>query len=377
MLSTFGFVEIWANGIYGADFSEIWAGPHVFVGGANPYDPSVWSDAVRTLGVQHPGVPTYNYPAWIPLLLAPFGALDLTLAARVWLGAGLLVAAVGLFLLLDDATPHLPLAFTLFAFALVGSEPGIVTFYSGQWGFLQVGLLSLAALALRRGRERTAGLLAGVMITKPHLFLGAGLCLLRASLRRSDRRFAAALIGVAVAAPTASAIVFPFWWSTYLSVPAAGVGDPRAAALPNGMRDLFGTDGLILGVAAGVALVLLALAYPPRSRAFTAVWLSATYLLAPYIFVYDHLLMLVPLVLATGLIAERGTREALLFAAVAFALLVAGATLVHAFPGVALRSLGVNGFVLYALVAMVVGALWPWRRAVDSATTTSSATPAR
>lgn len=377
LLSTFGFIDIWANGIYGADFSEIWAGPRVFVGGANPYDPSVWSAAVETFGVQHPGVPTYNYPGWIALLLSPFGAVDLPLAARIWLGLGLLVGAVGLFLLLDEVAPRLPLAFTLFAFALVGSEPGIVTFYSGQWGFLQVGVLSLMVLALRRGRERTAGLLATIMVSKPHLFLGAGASLVRASLRRSGGRFAITFLCAAAALAAASAIAFPLWWSAYLAVPAAGAGDVRAATLPNGMRDLFGEYGLLAGVAADLVLVALALAYPPRSRAFTAVWLAATYLLAPYIFVYDHLLMVVPLVLATGLLAERSTRHALLFAAAAFALLVTGATLIHAFPGVALRSLGVNGFVLYVLIAMVVGALWPWRRAVDSATPTRSPTPTR
>jgi hypothetical protein len=94
--------------------------------------------------------------------------------------------------------------------------------------------------------------------------------------------------------------------------------------------------------------------------------------------VYDHVLMIVPLVIATGLIAERTMLHALLFAALGFAILVAGATLVHAFPGVELHSLAVNGVVLYALVAIVTAALWPWRSLHDaSATATSSATPAR
>ena len=346
--------------------------------GANPYDPAIWPAAVDALGVQRPGLPTYNYPGWIPILLAPFGAMGLDMAARLWLGIGLVAGAVGLFLLLDEVAPRLPLAYTLFAFALVGSEPGIVTFYSGQWGFLQLGLLSIMVVALRRRRDTVAGLTGAIMIVKPHLFLGAVPALLRASLVRFGARFATAFIAVAGLAALASTIAFPTWWATYLGVPIAKAGDIRAATLPNGMRDVFGDAGLLAGLALDLGLFALAFAFSPRSRAYVPVWLAATYLLAPYIFVYDHVLMIVPLVIATGLIAERSTLHALLFASLAFGILVAGATLVHAFPGVALHSLAVNGVVLYALVAMVTAALWPWRSLHDaSATATRSATPAR
>jgi hypothetical protein len=77
--------------------------------------------------------------------------------------------------------------------------------------------------------------------------------------------------------------------------------------------------------------------------------------------VYDHIVAIVPLALATAIVAERGTAHALLVAALGFAGLVAGATFVHAVPGVAFGSLAVNGFVLYALAALVVLAVWTWR----------------
>ncbi|HEY6959127.1 MAG TPA: glycosyltransferase family 87 protein, partial [Candidatus Limnocylindria bacterium] len=171
LLATFGFVDIWENGIYGSDWSEIWAGPHVFVTGGNPYDPTTWTNAIDTLGVQHAGLPVYNYPGWIPIILAPFGAMDLDPSARIWLGLTLFIGATGLFVLLDQILDRLPLAFTLFGFALIASEPGIVTFYSGQWDFLIVGLLSLMTLFLRRRRFATSGALASIMIVKPQLFL--------------------------------------------------------------------------------------------------------------------------------------------------------------------------------------------------------------
>lgn len=362
LLATFGFVDIWENGIYGSDFSEIWAGPHVFVTGGNPYDPRVWTDAIDALGVQHAGLPVYNYPGWTPLILAPFGAIDLDVSARIWLGLTLFIGATGLFVLLDQTLARrLPLAFTLFGFALVASEPGIVTFYSGQWDFLIVGLLSLMIVFLRRRWFATSGAFASIMIVKPQLFLVAIPGLLRIALRRGGSRFAVAFVAIGAVAAIASTIAFPTWWGYYLDVPAAKAGDLRAAALPNGLRDIFGPVGILAGVVLDTLLVAVALRFTSRGSSAVPVWMAASLVMAPYIFVYDHIVTIVPLALATAVVAERGRAHALLVASIGFALLVAGATLVHAFPGVAFGSLAVNGLVLYALAALVVAAMWPWR----------------
>jgi hypothetical protein len=369
LLSTFGFLDIWSNGIYGSDFSEIWAGAHVFVTGGDPYDPATWTNAIEVLGVQRAGLPVYNYPGWIPILLAPFGAIDLDLAARIWLGATLFVGAVGLFVLLDQVLPRMPLAFTLFGFALVASEPGIVTFYSGQWDFLVVGLLSLMIVFLRRRSYAISGALASIMIVKPQLFLVAVPALVRTTLARGSARFAIAFAAVAGVAAVASTIAFPTWWGYYLDVPAQKAGDIRAAALPNALRDIFDTPGLVAGVALDTLLLVACFRFRPAGSAGVPAWIAASLITAPYIFVYDHILMIVPLAVATSTIAERGTVHTLLFASLGFAILVAGTTLVHAFPGVALGSLAVNGLVLFALAALVVGGVWPWRHDERSAAT--------
>lgn len=362
LLATFGFLGIWEKGIYGSDFSEIWAGPYVVVNGGDPYDPATWTATIDALGVQHAGLPVFNYPGWVPLLLTPFGAMPLDISARLWLGLTLFIGAVGLFVLLDQILPRrLPLAFTLFGFALVASEPGIVTFYSGQWDFLIVGMLSLMILFLRRGRFATSGAFAAIMIVKPQLFLVAVPGLLRITLRRGSVRFAAAFLAIAAIAALASTIAFPTWWGYYLDVPAAKAGDVRAAALPNGLRDLFGPVGLLAGVALDTALLMACLRFSARGSSAVPAWLATSLVTAPYIFVYDHLITIVPLAVATSIVAERGRGHALLVASLGFALLVAGATLIHAFPGVAFGSLAVNGLVLYALAALVVAAVWPWR----------------
>ncbi|HEY6959962.1 MAG TPA: hypothetical protein VI814_14160, partial [Candidatus Limnocylindria bacterium] len=230
-----------------------------------------------------------------------------------------------------------------------------------QWDFLIVGLLSLMTLFLRRRRFATSGALASIMIVKPQLFLIAVPGLLRIALRRGGRRFAIAFIAISAVAALASTIAFPTWWGYYLDVPAAKAGDLRAAALPNGLRDIFGPIGIFAGVALDLLLVAIALRFTSRGSSAVPVWMAVSLVMAPYIFVYDHIIAIVPVAIATAIVAERGRAHALLVAALGFGLLVGGATLVHAFPGVAFGSLAVNGLVLYALAVLVVAAMFPWR----------------
>ena len=361
VLASFGFVGVWERGIFGNDFSLIWTGPHLFVMGANPYDPQVWQRQISELGVQATSTSVFIYPGWVPIAIAPFGALPLPIAAPLWLAITLVIAATGLFALGEARFRQLPLAHTLFAFALIGSEPGIVTFYSGQWDFLLVGGLALMALWLRR-RPALAGVAASVMLFKPQLFFVAVPALFRVALVRKARGFVLAFVAFAVLAAVASAIAFPGWWQAWAAVPTSQAGDIRAATLPNGLRDTFGTPGLVVGVALVLTLIAAGLRFSPRSEAAVPVWIAISLSAAPYAFVYDHVLALVPLALATGIIGQRDRARALGLAAVGVAILVVGAVLLHAFPGVDHGTLSFNGIAQFALLAMVVWALWPYRR---------------
>jgi hypothetical protein len=361
VLWTFGFLDVWQNGIFGNDFSLIWAGPHVFMTGGNPYDPAVWHRAIVALGVQATSTAVFIYPGWVPIFLAPFGAMDLTRAAPIWLAITLFVGAAGLWALLDARVRHLPLAHTMFAFAFVASEPAIVTFYSGQWDFLLVGGLALMALWMTR-RPALAALAASVMLFKPQLFFVAVPSVFRIALARRVPRFVVAFLSIAAFWSVASTIAFPRWWLAYLTVPSTQAGDIRAATLPNGLRDTFDTPGLVAGVALLVAVIALGFMYSPRSRAAIPVWLAISLSAAPYAFVYDHILGIVPLAMATGVIGERKPARALGVAAAGVVILFVGSIALHAFPGVEHGTLSFNGIAQFALALLVIASLWPHRR---------------
>ena len=361
VLAMFGFLDVWEKGIFGNDFSLIWAGPYLFISGANPYDPQVWQRAIVDLGVQATSTRVFIYPGWVPLFLAPFGAMDLPHAAGLWLALTLIAGAVGLWALLDARIRHLPLAHTLFAFAFVASEPAIVTFYSGQWDFLLVGGLALTALWMTK-RPALAAVAASVMLFKPQLFFIAVPSVFRIALARGVPRFVTTFLGVSAFWSIASTLAFASWWIAYLTVPTTQAGDIRAATLPNGLRDTFGDAGLYAGVTLVLLLVALGFAYSPRARAAIAVWLAISLSAAPYAFVYDHMLGLVPLAMATGVIGDRNPTRALMLAALGVAILFAGSITLHAYPGVEHGTLSFNGIAQFSLAALVVGALWPYRR---------------
>lgn len=365
LLTQFGFLDVWQQNIRGGDFSQFWVGARVFVTGGDPYDPSTWPAKVLELGGQDAVTPVFVYPAWVLLVLAPLGPLELPVAARIWIGSTLLIAAVGLFLLLEQRARQLPLVHTLIAFSLVGSEPGIVSFYSGQWSFLLIGALSVVSLFLHRPRRALtalAALAAAAMLIKPQLFLLANPALLRIAVARQQRRFALIWMAVAAAAVVASAVLLPRWWEPWSSVANARAGDIRAASLTNAMRDTLGDVGLVAALLLLAGAVGLAFAFSPRSAAAWPVWLTVSLNAAPYIFVYDHAILLVPLALTATILGRDRQRRALLVTAIGCALLVVGGTLLHAFPGVQHQTLSYNGLVPFAMAMLLIVALWPYRR---------------
>jgi hypothetical protein len=362
LLVSFGFVEIWLKGLPGSDFSVIWAGPRILIAGGDPYDALTFRAASAALSAQPSATDVYIYPGWVAVLLAPLGALDLPAANVVWTVVGLALAAGGLYALLASGPPVPPLAHTAFGFTLIASESAIVAFYSGQTDFVIVGGLALMCAWLRQGRSMAAGISGGAMLLKPHLVALALPALAVIAIARGDRRFVYALLGTAIALAGLSTVVVPQWWEAWLAhVPAARASDLRASTLPNALRDIFGAPGALGGYALLAAAVLAALSFG-RTRAAVPVWLAVSISVTPYLFVYDHVVGIVPLAMAVLLIAERDTRLALAAALAGALILFPVAVLLHAFPGVRYGTLSYNGLAQFALTALVVGSLWPLRR---------------
>ena len=350
------------------DLSRIWAGPRAFLTGTDPYDPSGWYAAAVALGTQAPDTAVYIYPPWVTLVLLPLGALPLLLASFLWLGASLALAILALRTALGTLLPGRWPEHALLAATLVLSWSGVVNLTIGQWGHILVAAIFATVLALRRGRSAVAGLAAVALVVKPHLFLLTAPALAVQALwptegrapARAGVRFVAVALGVAVALVAAAWIVFPSWWPSWLQ----GVVGQQVQLTRNTVAGflgvVFGPSGTPFAPLVILALVALALRFHPRSPGWLPVWTALSIVVVPYASSYDHILLIVPVVLAAGALLPMSPRASRFVAIAGAAVLLLLTPVVY---GIAVLRHGESHSVVVplAVFAIVTVGLWRFR----------------
>ena len=354
-LVAFGFVEAYESRWLAAnDFSGIWAGGRAIVLGLDPYDPATWQATALSLQGQLPESRVYGYPGWIALAMVPLGALPLRVAALAWTIVGIALAATAIRALLRDRVPGLPAVHALAGVTLLLSQPAFVAFYNGQWSFVLLALTSFAVLQLHR-RPALAGMAgAAALLAKPQLFLLA----LPVLARNATGRAAVAALVVVLAAVVAALALAPGWPGAYVEhVLAARLpGRPRATTLPTALFDLFGPAGLWLAAATLIGLALASIRLG-RGDAGLAVALALSVAFAPYAWSYDQLLLLVPLILACGVLRRGDRSGALALATAGTSLLLVAALLLHGLYADPRASESLNGLVSGAVAVLVTALL--------------------
>lgn len=356
------------------DFSRIWAGPRAALVGADPYEPATWVGTATALGTQVPDTAVYIYPPWVLVALLPLGAIPLPAASILWSLGGLALAILGVRALLRAFLPDVAWAHALVAFTLLLSWTGTLGFVIGQWAYLLIAALCAAILALRRGRAVRAGLAALALIAKPQLFVVAVPAFaVHALWPRADAAATrAARLAVAIAAGCGLALVvagwlaFPQWWPTWFREIGGQQLEPDFATVASLLFALFGPSADRFAPLVLLGLAALALRFDPLSDAWLAVWLALSIAGAPYTNSYDQIILVVPIVLAAGVLSPRSRRASGLVLVGGALLLLVGTPVLYA---VALRRVTETYSVLVplAVYALIVVALWPlgtwpWRR---------------
>ena len=294
VLFGFGFADFREKYVATDDFSYIWLGSRVVLDGGDPYGKTDWPAAVERYGVQRGPEAFYVYPPHVALALVPVGALPLGTASKVWTGGGMVLAALALRSLLRIAAPGRPVLASLAGFALFVSQPGVTSFWSGQWTFLLVaGLAWGAACAL--GARASAGAAALLLLGKPHLFVLAGLGIARALVAAGRARLAAVLGAAAALVVIVPLALFPRWLSDEIGDLGSSrlAGQRSPTTLPVALHDLFGETGTVLAFVVIIAsLVLLVRLDARRALAATCALSLVT---VPYSWSYDQLVLVVPL----------------------------------------------------------------------------------
>lgn len=204
------------------DFRQFWQGGNDVVNGVSPYPSSEQLDAARTefgpITIQDDF--RFPYPAAAAILMAPFGALSLDVAAALW-GALLIGCVVAALLLLGVRDWRV--------FAVVVSSHAVIT--SVRLGTFTPLLLLLAAVAWRwRDRPWAVGGALGAALSLKLFLWPLAVWLL------ATRRFGAA----AIAAGVATAMTLGAW---------AAIGFEGLTTYPELLRklaDVVDTVGLSL-----------------------------------------------------------------------------------------------------------------------------------
>lgn len=329
-LFAFGMVEYRERILSTSDFSGFWAGPRAIVIGVDPYDPATWIRTAAELGTKLPDTDVYAYPPWVALALLPFGLLPLPVASGVWTGVGLVAAIVALRALLRAAVPEIPIVHWLAGIGLLVSQPGIATFFNGQWTYLLLAT-SIGVFLLHATHPRLAGVLALSTLAKPQLFVFALWSWVRAAAARGRLvPFALTSLGGMAAIVAGAWILAPRWLEAWFTrALLIRVTDPTTPTLTAAFADVLGGLGPVAAAVTLLVAVSFALRFDPATRAWWSVWPVLSLLGATYTRSYDQLLLLLPLIVSTGVVAERSRRIAVAYVALWGALFIPGSLLLQ------------------------------------------------
>jgi hypothetical protein len=344
------------------DFSGFWAGPRAVLAGISPWDPASYPAARIAFDTQRDDATVLNYMPWTVIALLPLGLLSLDVAAWVWMALSMICAAVALRALLREFMPGRAAVHGALGLALFVGQPGFHTLVLGQWALLLMSAVALVVLAVRADQARRAGFGALAFLAKPQLFVWTAFGLaIPAFFDARYRRFVtfAAVVGGALV--VTAWLAFPEWFPAWIAdIPARRTG--RSAVLLSAFGQLFGTPGRVLAIAViGAGLVLVS-RFVPGSDPWLAAWLALSSAGAIYSWSYDHVLLFVPLVIASGVLAAAGRERAARRLAI-------GGALTFLLVSPAFYAIGVwrhdETFSIAVPVAFFVAtlwSLWPYRR---------------
>lgn len=288
------------------DFVAYWFAGKMVTAGENPYNPDLWLLAHKAAGSVWMPDDRFVYPLPTALLFAPLGLLSLSVAYLTWIVLTQCCLAGSLALLLFTGRyPRYPQLLFPTAAGVMLFRPTLLVVQNGQMSGLLLLIICGVIHLWEKGKYRLGGVLLAVLICKPNIGLPV-IVLLSAWLLYRRRRVAVASCIGACLALTAIAMVYdPYWVSEFVKAGSGRLAESAlhtptvwgAAEILTGYR---GMAALTVGGAAGVAILManwVFLRHQGRSiddRTAVCLAIILTLLLTPYVWPYDQLLLIVP-----------------------------------------------------------------------------------
>lgn len=318
----FALVVAWVAALLSpvtGDFFQFWFAGHLVATGSSPYDQTEWVGASSRFGelasvVRH-NCPTVDapacrwvYPPWTAWLLAPFGMLDPLRGIALEGITFLALLVVGVLVAVRSARIQPDWLCALVLFGIAVSPPFLTDAISGHFDGLMLIGLALLASGLADRRALPLALAAMILALKPHVALAVGPLVLVWLLRERQPLLliapAAILVALAVVGFGSDPRALPALSGAGSKVQLAGSTTWSFASLAGSLAPV--AAGALLGVsavAAGVALRLSTV--DRRAQVFVAVAAALSLVVAPYLHLYDHLLLVPAVAISVSLSSAK------------------------------------------------------------------------
>lgn len=316
------------------DFVEYWSFARVAVTGGNPYDGEELLPLQKPLLAspdQDKAVMMWNPPWSLPLYL-PLAWLEPRLAQTLWLVLQVTLIGLSCVLLWDvyeGSWTHLPAAIL----AAIGFHGTLWNFCYGQnTGFLLLGLAGFTYFE-KRNRPVLAGICAALTALKPHLLAVFGVLMILNTCRPGGTRLLLAGVGtlavsLGLALTVNSGILGQYWQATLHSDPHGATQPLSGWAVPLAswyLRQAIDPSQFwIQFVPCVLACGMYAVYFLAHRRSWSwprelpgVIWTSV--LTAPYGgWLFDLVVLLVPVIQAAVWLTNDGRRTMLLMFAISY-----------------------------------------------------------
>ena len=300
-----------------SDFFQFWLGSRDMSGESDPYNSAEWIKDHQEFGADRIAAPVYLYPLPLAILLAPIGALPLKTAFILWtfLSEAFILISILLLLRTQDFkySKHLLLPIIL---ANIIFRPTTTTLLGGQFSAWLLLLATLAAVLWHKEKWFLGGVIIAFLTLKPSVGFPI---LLFVTLWLIFRKKYTALAGIASTGFSFLVIGLlkdPLWISKYINI------------LNTKLENEFGNSPTIWGFSAmachfdkgctawvgGIILLLFLLLnlWLFSKWRFSSPILALGHLISIsilstlYLWPYDHLLLIIPIVFTMGILQQKG-----------------------------------------------------------------------
>jgi hypothetical protein len=300
------------------DFTAFWIAANLTLNGQDPYLQADWIpiySQFETLGLADNQ--TFLYPKPILLLFLPFGAMSLETASIIWLVLTQIAVLAAVFLLTSSWQIEQKPKYLLPLFAgLLIFRPYLLTLNLGQLSGFLLLVLTCTLLLWKKQEWLNSGMLLSLLVLKPSLgFPIIALVSLWFVGKKVWRYFFGLGIG-GFALLLLGWLFDPDWVTKFLQI-----GAGKVSATFGFHPTLWGLSGylcsyeqscallsgsLLTGIFMGIFVWMLWKKWDQLNPALIlALAIPLALLLTPYLWAYDHLILIIPLVVTMSLLIQQ------------------------------------------------------------------------